>query len=423
MNNTLKFGLSDSLINTVREVVEGKVCPTCGKSPCQCDGDVKKVEEALKGGQKKLDKNHNGKLDKQDFKMLRKEEIVVEGNPMNKEKKNAAATSMGAKNRDDQHLGSRGMKTDVADKIRGREKMSGKDRQQFEEVEQVDEISQATAYSYSSKSTDKMRQGLKPGEKKELSNIDKTNIKNAANRTDSDYYKKNNFKKVTKEEVEQLDELSPKTLYSYGSKAHNQVIKTGMGLTKRQGGLKTKGVSLEDGKRKMANRKAGVELAHKKAQVKTNEEIEQVDEVLDTPMKKLGYIAKNAYQVATADPAKMANDPKKANAIANRVIGAKRFQKKLNKEEVEELDELAPATMKSYQSKAVDSIGHASQSARSMGSDKDHLKKPLGNEIRKRKKGLDLANERLAKKDMDEETDPCFSEAEIARINEILKDL
>ena len=44
MDNTLKFGLSDSLINAVREVVEGKVCPTCGKSPCQCDGDVKKVE-------------------------------------------------------------------------------------------------------------------------------------------------------------------------------------------------------------------------------------------------------------------------------------------------------------------------------------------------------------------------------------------
>lgn len=32
------------------------------------------VNEALKGGQKKLDKNHNGKLDAQDFKMLRKED-------------------------------------------------------------------------------------------------------------------------------------------------------------------------------------------------------------------------------------------------------------------------------------------------------------------------------------------------------------
>ena len=95
----------------------------------------------------------------------------------------------------------------------------------------------------------------------------------------------------------------------------------------------------------------------------------------------------------------------------------------LHYEEVEELDELAPATMKSYQGKAADSIGHASQSARSMGSDKDHLKKPLGNEIRKRKKGLNLAGERLAKKNMDEETDLGFTAEELARIEEIAKGL
>jgi hypothetical protein len=121
------FGLSDSLINA--------------------------VNEALKGGQVKLDKNHNGKLDKQDFKMLRKEEVppgslekqnydhkmMKEGNPANKEKKNAAAAAVGAKNRDSQYLSK--INPSVADKIRGREKMSGNDRQQHEEVEQVDEIS------------------------------------------------------------------------------------------------------------------------------------------------------------------------------------------------------------------------------------------------------------------------------------------
>lgn len=67
-----KFGLPADLIATVKEAM-GK-CSKCGKNPCQCKGDPKKMEEALKGGQKKLDKNHNGKLDKQDFKMLRKEE-------------------------------------------------------------------------------------------------------------------------------------------------------------------------------------------------------------------------------------------------------------------------------------------------------------------------------------------------------------
>jgi len=121
------FGLSDSLINA--------------------------VNEALKGGQVKIDKNHNGKIDGQDFKMLRKEEVppgsvekqnydhkmMKEGNPANKEKKNAAAAAVGAKNRDSQYLSR--INPSVADKIRGREKMSGNDRQQHEEVEQVDEIS------------------------------------------------------------------------------------------------------------------------------------------------------------------------------------------------------------------------------------------------------------------------------------------
>jgi len=61
------------------------VCPKCGKGPCQCAGDPKKMEEEsldekLVGNQKNLDKNHNNKLDSQDFKMLR-------GKKMEEEKK------------------------------------------------------------------------------------------------------------------------------------------------------------------------------------------------------------------------------------------------------------------------------------------------------------------------------------------------
>lgn len=163
----LTFGLPDSLIDTVRQVVEAKkmdkVCPKCGKSPCQCEsmkeevdylsedwketdvpkGDShdsvplsaqahrdygrskehanlhmhvwhktsktgkkstvayvpktgsealvkkghisahdahhelfghkpdEKMHEELKGNQKKIDANHNGKIDSQDFKILR----------------------------------------------------------------------------------------------------------------------------------------------------------------------------------------------------------------------------------------------------------------------------------------------------------------------------------------------------------------
>jgi hypothetical protein len=204
-NPTKNFGLSDSLVEAARKVM----------SP---------VKEELKGGQKKLDKNHNGKLDGQDFKMLRKEEAegIDEGNPVNKIKKNFAAISIGADaaRKGDERFNKK-IRTSVAAKMLGR---------QIQKEEAIEE--------------------------------------------------------------EQLDELSPKTLYSYGSKAHNQVIKTGMGLSKRQGGLRTKGVSLEDGKRKMANRKAGVELAHKKAQGKANEEV--VAEGPTSPVVK----SKDKYDVS-----------------------------------------------------------------------------------------------------------------------------
>ena len=43
------------------------VCPKCGKKKCECED----VSEELKGKQKKLDKNHNGQLDSQDFAILR----------------------------------------------------------------------------------------------------------------------------------------------------------------------------------------------------------------------------------------------------------------------------------------------------------------------------------------------------------------
>lgn len=77
--------------------------------------DKKDVKEELKGNQVKLDKNHNGKLDAQDFKLLRmkKEEILNSMKP-------------GAK----------------------------KVAKQNEEVEQIDELKKSTLASYAKKATD-----------------------------------------------------------------------------------------------------------------------------------------------------------------------------------------------------------------------------------------------------------------------------
>jgi len=54
---------------------------------------MKTTNEELKGGQKKLDKNNNGKLDKHDFKMLRKEEVEQVDELSNKTLRNYSAAS------------------------------------------------------------------------------------------------------------------------------------------------------------------------------------------------------------------------------------------------------------------------------------------------------------------------------------------
>jgi hypothetical protein len=51
-----------------------KGCKVCKMSPCKCGKEKKaktEVKETLKGNQTKIDKNHNGKIDAEDFKILK----------------------------------------------------------------------------------------------------------------------------------------------------------------------------------------------------------------------------------------------------------------------------------------------------------------------------------------------------------------
>jgi hypothetical protein len=62
-----------------------KACKVCKMSPCKCGKEKKaktNVKEELKGGQKKLDKNHNGKIDGQDFKILKGQKKEVKEDAM-----------------------------------------------------------------------------------------------------------------------------------------------------------------------------------------------------------------------------------------------------------------------------------------------------------------------------------------------------
>ena len=90
LQSDLRFGITDAMIEAVKNVINPK-------SKKSIDGEesgeeeekdekpkinrMKKAEhmkEALIGNQTKLDKNHNGHLDKQDFEMLRGKKKIME---------------------------------------------------------------------------------------------------------------------------------------------------------------------------------------------------------------------------------------------------------------------------------------------------------------------------------------------------------
>lgn len=50
-----------------------EVCETCGCKECECG--KKEAKEELKGNQTKIDKNKNGKIDAEDFKLLKKKKV------------------------------------------------------------------------------------------------------------------------------------------------------------------------------------------------------------------------------------------------------------------------------------------------------------------------------------------------------------
>lgn len=88
---------------------------------------------------------------------------LIEGNPVNKMKKNTAVAAVGAANKDEKHLTTKGtgIRNSVANKIRGREKMSGKDRM---EEDRMDELNPKTLGSYINKSAASLgKAGYKAG--------------------------------------------------------------------------------------------------------------------------------------------------------------------------------------------------------------------------------------------------------------------
>jgi len=99
----------------------------------------KKVEEELKGNQDKIDANHNGKIDGEDFKLLRAKKKMKEEIDMNDRTKDTLVGREKTKQKDDVGPNSNA-------------KVS-KFKLKSEEAEQIDELSKSTLGSYIKKSS------------------------------------------------------------------------------------------------------------------------------------------------------------------------------------------------------------------------------------------------------------------------------
>ena len=133
------------------------------------------VEEELKGGQKKIDKNHNGKIDGQDFAILRGQKKANEEveqidelsiNTLSRVKHAATSAASDASREGDE--GKATKRYDLAgkasNKIETKNRAAGlkpSGQHTFEEVEQIDELSKDTLNSYVKKSfSDKEKDNL-----------------------------------------------------------------------------------------------------------------------------------------------------------------------------------------------------------------------------------------------------------------------
>jgi len=366
------------------------------------------VNEALKGGQVKIDKNHNGKIDGQDFKMLRKEEEAIDEISL-KTKINAykaaaepdASYNYGDKvhNQADRLHNRIVAKHGRAAGDHANAAAYGKaphgDRR--DNPQKSDPLTKATS------STNKMR-------------ITKSGVAHKQDQKSNAAVIKSRIGKHGKsnlpEDIEQVDELSKATLGSYIKKASHDVATKSAATGRyadRANAVKDqmkKGdySNYQQGKKddatadKMFNkswkRRAGIAKATDKL---TKEDV-QVDEVLDTNIKKFAYLMKAKKSIKNSDP----NDVKQANDIANRTIGAKRLMNKITKkkvsEGVEQVDELSKATLGSYVNKSASSLGKAGYNAGSTDGTAAKLD-PHIHTINKRSAGIKRAVGKLAKED------------------------
>jgi hypothetical protein len=311
-------------------------------------GEDEEVYEELKGNQHKIDANKNGKVDAQDFKLLRKKKKVAE------------------------------------------------------EAEQIDELSTATLQSYRKKAraqgndiVDKMKVG--GGDWSKDQKDTKTLRKRSAGAQMSGKTLRKRGESLKTEEAEQIDEISKKTLGSYLKKATaDGAGRPGMPFHDRAKGRGLAARKLHGGKGMVAP-----------ARVPANEEAEQIDELSHDTLRSYRMKAKSI-----ADHGDDPFYREKGRALAGRKSYGGRMAgiekaKVMAKEEAEQIDELSKATLRSYAQNAKDQMSRSDtvagreMGARAAGAKPSARERMHNRRADKRHAGLGLAIDKLAREEVE----------------------
>jgi len=263
-----------------------------------------------------------------------------------------------------------------------------------EGVEAIDEISKATMGRYINKAKDSIdltsyRSGIKDGTAISSSKPYTSNNPLEKKLTKRHKGIETAVSKLTREESEQIDELSKKTLGSYVNKAAfkigDQGITTGLKIQNNE----PAGKNLKT----MGKRQKGIEKAVNKL---TKEESEtQIDELSHDTLRRYRMKSKSI-----ADNEGPSNYREKGRELAGRKTYGGRMAgiekaKVMAKEEVEAIDELSSDLKTRYGIKAYDQLIAAQRTAR----DSDNnpaIRKLAANIARKRKVGVDRRSRQYA---------------------------
>jgi hypothetical protein len=374
---------SDDLLNTVRDILgEAKKCPAdCECPKCEAENGMKegyvptadeptdankktaqKVRDMMAKEKKPVKEDSHVPFDGP-YKKTGEERTDEFGNKVKNVAKHLAKKAMNAQKKEEAEHNNCGTPECCGE---------------CDTAEQIDEISKATMGRYINKAKDSIdtasyRQGHKEAHGSSSKPLEKKLTKRHKGISTA-------VSKLTKEDAEQIDELSRKTLGNYINKANKDSVSRGI----EYGFSRDKKDSLS-ALEKLPNRTKGIKRATDKL---TKEEQDFVDSLNDADIGQIDELSKatmGSYikKASGAEKPKNVMSPKnipltkiaayqgdsetghfgnrfnqagydKADRLRkNRETGIKRAADKLAKEEVEQIDELSKKTLASYAKKAM----------------------------------------------------------------------